>query len=383
MEKQKYIASLDIGTAGIVSSLAQVGKDNRVKVIGLIKMPSEGVKRGIIFNMEDTVKAIKSTIEEISVQTGIRINQVNVNMNGQHIHMSKKTEYLSIHSNDSEISNIGIQKLINHKNKPSIDYGDEILHVIPAEYTVTNKQAATHTTGMPKGNAKVGYKVITGQQAAISNIKKCINLAGLEINNLVSEPIASSFSVLSNDEKEKGVVLVDIGAGTTNVVIYYNDIIRHLAVIPFAGNFITSELKKYFNISGDQAENLKVQFGSALVKLAPAEKTTTVPGIDGREDIEISLKDSVHIIQWCLEQIIDAILFEIKDSGFFSQIGNGIVLTGGGALLENINILFKDKTGLNVRLGLPSKLGNNENLFELNDPIYSTSIGLLNYYFRK
>lgn len=368
---EKYIASLDIGTTKIITSLACLKPNHQIDVIGLSKKSHKGVKRGIVLNKEEIVNAIKSSIKDLYKQTGIKVNLVNVNINGQHIAMAKKR--LSIDINFYNPVKIRTKDFQNHKYKSLIKGDNEIIQVLPGEYIIANKENADN-------EIDVDFNIITGQSAAIKNVKSCVNLAGLKINNLVSEPIASSFSVLSNDEKEKGIILVDIGAGTTNVVIYYNDIIRHLAVIPFAGNFITSELKKYFNISTFQAEDLKVQFGSALVKHAPAEKTFTVPGIDGCEDIEISLKDLTHIIQWCLEQIIDAILYEIKDSGFLNKLEYGMVLTGGGALLKNINILFKDKTVLNVRLGLPSKLGNNENLFELNDPIYATSIGLLKYH---
>ncbi len=369
-----YIASLDIGTTKIITSLACLKPNHQIDVIGLSKKSHKGAKRGIVLNKEEIVNAIKSSIKDLYKQTGIKVNQVNVNINGQHIAMAKKQLSVDINFyNPAKIRTKDFQNFINHKYKPLIKGDNEIIQVLPGEYIIANKENADN-------EIDVDFNIITGQSAAIKNVKSCVNLAGLEINNLVSEPIASSFSVLSNDEKEKGVILVDIGAGTTNVGIYYNDIIRHLAVIPFAGNFITSELKKYFNISGDQAEDLKVQFGSALVKHAPAEKTVTIPGIDGREDIEISLKDLTSIIQKCLEQIIDAILFEIKDSGFLNKLEYDMVLTGDGALLKNINILFKDKAGLNVRLGLPYKLGNNDNLFELNDPIYATSIGLLKYH---
>ena len=221
------------------------------------------------------------------------------------------------------------------------------------------------------------FHIVIGQVASANNISKCINRVGLNVTELILEPLASAEAVLTEDEKEAGVVLVDIGGGTTDIAVFYDDIIRHTAVIPFGGNVVTRDIKEGCSILNRQAESLKIQFGSALGDLAQEDKVVTIPGISGREPKEISFKSLAYIIQSRMEEIIDAVMYEVDNSGVIDKLSAGIVLTGGGALLRHLPQLVKFKTGLDVRIGYPVEQLAAESIDEVNQPMYSTSVGLL------
>ena len=376
-EKQKYIASLDIGTTKIVSTLAHIGQDNQIEVVGLSKRLSKGVKRGIIFNMEETIRAIKSSIDDILIQTGIKMNLVNVNIGGQHIEMQTKRGYIHLNSDDFKIHPKDVSGLTNSIYKIPLENDKQILDVIPVEYFIDSKPGVVNPTGMIARKLEAEFLVLVGQLAAVENVKRCVDLAGLETNKIVANPMASSLAVLSDKEKEDGVVLVDTGGETTDITIYHQNAIRHIAVIPFAGNYITGKLKKLLDISAPQAEALKLKFASALSENNPEETLTTHHGIPSDESEEISFKDLDQIFQAILQELVEAISYEIKRSGFSDKLRAGIVITGGSSGLINMHQLLINKTGLNVRSGLPKKPKKNEHLFEFADPGYSTSVGLL------
>jgi cell division protein FtsA len=224
---------------------------------------------------------------------------------------------------------------------------------------------------------EANFHIVIGQISSARNIEKCIHRVGLQVRQLVLEPLASSAAVLTEDEQEAGVALVDIGGGTTDVAVYYDDVIRHTAVIPFGGNVVTRDIKEGCAILQRQAESLKLQFGSALGDLAHDDKVVTIPGISGRDPKEISFKSLAYIIQSRMEEIIDAVVYEIENSGYMDKLSAGIVLTGGGAMLKNLNQLVKFKTGLDVRIGYPNESLAADTPEEINQPMYSTSIGLL------
>lgn len=370
-----HIASLEIGTQKVVASIADLKPNNQIDIIGFSMQPLDGgVIRGLVLNTEIVVDAIKASTKDLYEQTGITMNMVNVNINGSHIEMINKRLCFDINSNLSKISNIDLAEAINNSYKSLIEADKEIIQVVPIDCKVEKRQSEEKL--MLSGD----FNIITGQSSAISNIKKCVQLAGLEINKIVPEPIAASFSVLSNEDKEKGVMLIDIGAGTTNIAIYYQSIIRNLVVFPFGGSYITRSLKNGIDIPARYAEKLKVKFGAALAKNITENKIVRMPNKNEGKAIEISLKNIANIIQRDLEEIIDHALSEVKNSDFYKKLGNGIVLTGGSALIEDIDVLIKDKIGLNARLGQPCESVNISNFEELNNPIYSTAIGLLMYH---
>jgi cell division protein FtsA len=242
---------------------------------------------------------------------------------------------------------------------------------------VDNETGVKNPVGMSGKRLEANFHIVVGQIASARNIEKCINRCGLRVNQLILEPLASAISVLTEDEIEAGVALIDIGGGTTDIAVFFDDVIRHTAVIPFGGNVVTSDIKEGCSILTRQAEALKVQFGSALGDLAPEDKVVTIPGISGREPKEISFKSLAYIIQSRMEEIIDAVLFELENSDCMEKLSAGIVLTGGGSLLRHLPQLVKFRSGLDVRVGYPSEHLASETREEINQPMYSTSIGLL------
>ncbi len=376
-KKEKIVAAIDIGTTKIVSLVGRINENDKLEVLGLSKTVSKGVKRGVVLNIEETVNAIESTVKEAQKMSDVHFEDVFVGIAGQHIKSLRNRGYINRDSYEDEITRQDIQKLVEDMYKIPVDVGEEILHVIPQNFIVDNETGVKNPVGMSGKRMEANFHIVVGQIASAKNIEKCINRVGMNVKQLVLEPLASSEAVLTADEKEAGVALVDIGGGTTDVAVYYDDIIRHTAVIPFGGNVVTRDIKEGCSILQRQAESLKVQFGSALGDLAKEDKVVTIPGISGRDPKEISFKSLAYIIQSRMEEIIDAVMFEVENSGYMDKLSAGIVLTGGGAMLRNLPQLVKFKTGMDVRIGFPTERLVKETNEEANQPMYSTSIGLL------
>ena len=378
MDKQnQYVAAIDIGTTKIVAILGRKNEHGKLEISGLSKAQSKGVKRGVVLNIEETVNTISSVVNAIQNEAGVQLSDVFVGIAGQHIKSIRNRGYINRDSYDHEINQEDIDALIHDMYRIPIDLGEEIIHVLPQSFVVDNETGVKNPIGMSGKRLEGNFHIVIGQVASARNIKKCINRVGLKTNGLILEPLASSASVLTEDEKEAGVALVDIGGGSTDIAVYYDNIIRHTAVIPFGGNVITSDIKEGCSILLRQAEQLKIQFGSALGDAAPEEKVVTIAGISGREPKEISFKSLAYIIQSRMEEIIDAVTFEIENSGFAEKLSAGIVLTGGGSLLKDIIHLVNYRTGLDVRVGYPSEHLSGEGVKEANHPMYATSIGLV------
>jgi cell division protein FtsA len=376
-QKTNYVAAIDIGTTKIVSLVGRVNENDRLEVLGMSKTVSKGVKRGVVLNIEETVTAIRQTIEEAEKQSGIQFTDVFVGIAGQHIKSIKNRGYINLGSDRDEIVQKDIDALIADMYKIPIDLGEEIIHVLPQNYIVDSETGVKNPVGMSGRRLEANFHIVIGQIASAKNIEKCVNRVALRVNQLILEPLASSAAVLTDDEKEAGVALVDIGGGTTDVAVFYDDSIRHTAVIPFGGNVITKDIKEGCKILHRQAEALKTQFGSALGDLAPEDKVVTIPGINGREPKEISFKNLAYIIQMRMEEIIDAVMFEIENSGCMDKLSAGVVLTGGGALLKHVAQLVRFHTGMDVRIGYPIEYLAGEPTQEVNQPQFATSIGLL------
>ncbi len=374
---EKIVAAVDIGTTKIVSLVGRLNEQGKLEVLGMSQTPSKGVKRGVVLNIEETVNAIQTTSTEAIEQSGIKFNEVFVGIAGQHIKSVKNRGYINRDSYDDEITRNDLQNLIDDMHKIPVDVGEEILHVLPQSYIVDNETGVKNPVGMFGKRLEANFHIVIGQISSARNIEKCINRVGLDVKQLVLEPLASSAAVLTDDEKEAGVALVDIGGGTTDVAVYYDDVIRHTAVIPFGGNVITRDIKEGCAILQRQAESLKIQFGSALGDLAQEDKVVTIPGISGREPKEISFRSLAYIIQSRMEEIIDAVSFELENSGYMDKLSAGVVLTGGGSMLKHLNQLVKFKTGMDVRLGFPGELLSADSSDEINQPMFSTSVGLL------
>jgi cell division protein FtsA len=376
-KKEQYVAAIDIGTTKIVAIVGKKNENGKIEILGLSKAPSKGVKRGVVLNIEETVTAIQTTVEDVQKRSGILFSEVFVGIAGQHIKSMKSRGYIMRDAYDDEIQKDEVFKLIEDMHKIHIDIGEEIIHVIPQNFIVDNETGVKSPIGMCGRRLEANFHIVIGQVAAAKNIEKCIRKANLTVKDMILEPLASSDAVLTDDEKEAGVVLVDIGGGTTDVAVYYDNIIRHTAVIPFGGNVVTKDIKEGCAILQRHAEQLKIQYGSALGDLAAEDKVVSIPGISGREPKEISFKSLAYIIQSRMEEIIDAVNFEIQNSGYADKLAAGVVITGGGAMLKHLTQLMKFKTAMDVRIGLPNEhlAGSAKN--EINQPMYATSVGLI------
>lgn len=376
-QKEDFVAAIDIGTTKIVAIVGKRKENGKIEILGISKTASKGVKRGVVLNIEEAVNSIQKTVEDVQFNIGKQLTDVYVGIAGQHIKSIKNRGYINRDSYDEEITKEDINALIQDMYKIPIDIGEEIIHVLPQNYIVDNETGVKNPIGMSGKRVEANFHIVIGQVASAKNIGKCIAKAGLKLNQLILEPLASSEAVLTADEKEAGVALVDIGGGTTDIAVYYDDIIRHTAVIPFGGDVVTKDIKEGCSILQRQAELLKIQYGSALGDLAKEEEVVSIPGISGREPKEISFRSLAYIIQSRMEEIFDAVIYEIENSGYFEKLSAGIVLTGGGALLKHLPALVKFKTGLDVRIGYPTEYLASDAITEVNHPMYATSVGLI------
>jgi len=374
---EQYVAAIDIGTTKIVAIVGKKNENNLIEILGLSKALSKGVKRGVVMNIEETVNAIRTTVEDVQQRSGILFSEVFVGIAGQHIKSMKSRGYIMRDSYEDEIKKDEVFRLIEDMHKIHIDIGEEIIHVIPQNFIVDNETGVKNPIGMCGRRLEANFHIVIGQVAAAKNIEKCIRKVNLAVKDMILEPLASADAVLTEDEKEAGVVLVDIGGGTTDLAVYYDNIIRHTAVIPLGGNVVTKDIKEGCAILQRHAEQLKLQYGSALGDIAPEDKVVSIPGISGREPKEISFKSLAYIIQSRMEEIIDFINFEIQNSGYAEKLAAGVVITGGGSMLRHLPQLMKFKTAMDVRIGLPNEHLAGSSKTEINQPMYATSVGLI------
>ncbi|MFI5151213.1 MAG: cell division protein FtsA [Bacteroidia bacterium] len=374
--ESNIVVGLDIGTTKIAAIVGRRTEHGKIEILGMGKAESLGVARGVVLNIDETVKSIKAAVAEAESKSGANIQVVNVGIAGQHIKSLQHRGIRTRQSLDEEISQKDIDLLIEDMYKLVMLPGEEIIHVIPQNYIVDNEQGIKNPIGMSGIRLEANFHIIAGQVAAAKNIYKCVEKAGLKVADLTLEPLASADAVLTAEEKEAGVVLVDIGGGTTDVAIFQDDIIRHTAVIPFGGNIITEDIKEGCSIIKTQAELLKIKFGSALASENQENEIVSIPGLRGRPHKEISVKNLSHIIQARMEEIIEHVYYEIKNSGFEKKLIAGIVVTGGGSQLKHITQLIEYVTGMDARLGYP-----NEHLAksseEVTSPMYATGVGLV------
>lgn len=373
----EIVVALDIGTTKVCAIAGYRNQHGRLEILGIGKVASEGVLRGVVSNIEKTVKAISEAVQAAERMAQREFKIVHVGIAGQHIKSLQHRGILTRDNDHMEISQRDIDRLINDMHKLVLPPGDKILHVIPQEYTVDNEQGILDPIGMSGIRLEANFHIITGQITASNNIHRCVERAGLRVANMTLEPIASAVSVLSEEEKEAGVALVDMGGGTTDITIFQDGIIRHTAVVPFGGNVITRDIKEGCTVMTQQAEKLKVRFGSALAEEVYDNRIITIPGLKGRPPKEISEKNLARIIQARVEEILDYVVWEIRRSGFERRLIGGIVLTGGGALLNHIDKLTAFHTGYSTRIGTPIEHLAHGYAEQLSSPIYSTGIGLL------
>jgi cell division protein FtsA len=378
MEKDKIVVGLDIGTTKICAIVGRKNEYGKLEVLGMGKAVSDGVIRGIVSNIDKTIFAIERAVEEAEAQSGINIRVVNVGIAGQHIKSTVQHGSITRNSTDDEITIEDVSRLTNDMYKIVIPPGSEIIHVMPQDYYVDYDDGIKDPVGMSGVRLEADFHVITAQTNAINNINKSVRRAGLDIENLILEPLASSMSVLSDEEKEAGVCLVDIGGGTTDIAIFHDNIIRHTAVIPLGGNIITQDIKQGCMVMQHQAELLKTKFGKAIAEEASPNEIVSIPGLRNRPPKEISIKNLSHIIEARMQEIIELVHAEIIRSSYPNKmLAGGIVITGGGSQLQGIKQLFEYMTGLDTRVGYPNEHLGKSKIEAVKTPMYATAVGLV------
>ena len=376
-KKNEIAVALDIGTTKICAMAGRLNEYGKIEILGVGTVKSEGVSRGVVINIDKTVRSIKEAVEIAERNAKCKFKIVHVGIAGQHIKSLHHHGLLTRDNAQDEINEADVKKLIRDMHKLVLPPGVKILHVIPQEFTVDDERDIMDPVGMAGIRLEANFHIITGQITASRNIMKCVEKGGLEVADMTLEPIASASAVLSDEEKEAGIVLVDIGGGTTDVTVFKDGIIRHTGVIPFGGNVITKDIQAGCSVLINQAEKLKVKFGSALADEIYDNRIITIPGINGREPSEISEKNLARVIQARVEEIFDQVMFEIKRSGYEDKLLAGLVLTGGGSMLKHIDLLSNYHTGMHTRIGKPVEHLAHGYTKQVASPIYATAVGLL------
>jgi cell division protein FtsA len=372
------VVGLDIGTTKIACIVAQRDRFGKLRILGMGRADSNGgVQRGEVYNIQTTTEAIKKAVEEAQKNSGVEIKVVYVGIAGQHIASRQNRGIYTLPAADSEITHQYVKDMIDDMHKLALEPGERIIHVLPQEFVVDNHIKTKQPIGMYGSRLEADFHVITGKVAAAQNIKRCVERAGLQMLGLILEPLASSASVLKAEEMEAGVALVDIGGGTTDIAIFEDGIIRHTAVIPFAGDIVTQDIKHECQVLRSQAEKLKVRFGCAIAQETQEYEVITIPGIAGRDKKEISMRTLANIIQSRMEEIFAAVNFEIRNSGLQNNLIGGIVVTGGGSQMMHLKQLVEYVTGYSARIGYPTEHIAKGTKDELKNPMYATGLGLI------
>ncbi len=380
MEQGSYSVGLDIGTTKIVAIIGKENEYGKIEILGIGRSKSLGVHRGVVNNITQTIKSSQQAIEQAEANSGLKIGSVVVGIAGQHIRSLQHSDYITRVDSEEVINDDDLDKLCNQVYKLVMLPGEEIIHVLPQEYKVDGQAEIKQPIGMYGGRLEANFHVVVGQVSSIKNVGRCIKSAGLDLGSITLEPLASANAVLSQEEKEAGVALIDIGGGTTDLAIFKDGIIRHTAVIPFGGNVITEDIKEGCSIIEKQAELLKIKFGSAWPGENKDNEIVSIPGLRGREPKEITLKNLSKIIHARVVEIIEQVYVEIQNYGHEDQkkkLIAGIVLTGGGSQLKHLKQLVEYITGMDTRIGYPNEHLAGDSDEEIASPLYATAVGLL------
>ena len=380
MEKNELFIGLDIGTTKIVAMIGIVNEYQKLKIIGVGKSRSLGVHRGVVNNISQTIQSIQGAIHEAENHSNEKIDKVVVGIAGQHIRSLQHSDYITRDNSNEVIAESDIDKVINQVYKLVMMPGEEIIHVLPQEFRIDGQSEIKEPIGMFGGRLEANFHVVVGQVSSIKNIARCVKSSGIDFDGITLEPLASADAVLSREEKEAGVALIDIGGGTTDLAIFKDNIIRHTSVIPFGGNIITEDIKEGCSIIEKQAELLKIKFGSAWPGENKDNEIVSIPGLRGRDPKEISIKNLSKIIHARVVEIIEQVYMEIKNYGHEEQkkkLIAGIVLTGGGSQLKHLKQLVEYVTGMDTRIGLPNEHLAGNNSVEISNPTFATAVGLV------
>lgn len=377
-KEQPIIVGLDIGTTKVVAIAGRKNEYGKLEVLGFGRSESAGVSHGVVMNIEQCIRSIEQAIEKcIQSNPNLEVKEVYVGIAGQHI-KSLQTRGDRVRTRiEEEINKDDIELLIRDQYKTYIPAGDQIIDIVPQEFTVDNTPNVLDPIGMSGVKIGANFHIITGDRNAIRNIKRCVDKANLNTRDLVLQPLASAASVMNDEDLEAGVAIVDIGGGTTDMAVFYDGILKHTAVIPYAGVNITNDIRNGLGVLRAQAEQMKVQFGMALADEANANAYITIPGLRGLPPKEISVKNLAHIIQARMQEILDYVVYHLKQVDLDKRLYGGIILTGGGAQLKHIIQLTEYVTGLGARIGYPNEHLAGGHAEQLMNPMYSTCIGLI------
>lgn len=372
---------LDIGTTKVCAIVAAPDETHpgKLSILGIGKSSSDGLTRGVVTNIEKTVRSIQSAVADAQAQSGVKISSVTVGIAGDHIQSFQSRGVVAI-SRD-EISQEDVDRLIEDTKKVALPSDRKIIHVIPQQFVVDGQDGIYDPVGMSGVRMEAIVHIITGLVTAAQNIYKCVQRAGLHVNDMVLEPLASSYAVLDDEEKEVGVALLDIGGGTTDLAVFEERTIRHTAVIGIAGKKVTDDIRKGLGILTEQAEKIKQEHGYAFMPAIVNNEPIILPGIGGRPPIEIDKKLLCQVIQPRMEEILEIASMEIKRSGYSKHLSAGVVLTGGGSLIKGTADLAREVLGMPVKIGIPTGFGAGL-VREIENPIYATGVGLVMHEFK-
>ena len=371
------VVGLDVGTTKIIALVAKPGHaPGSLNILGIGIAESEGLNRGVVVNIEKTVRSIKKVIEQAEQQSGIKIKEVVVGIAGDHIESFKTRGIIGISSPTQEISKEDVERLLEETRKVAIPSERRIVHVIPQDFIIDGQDGIHEPVGMSGVRMEANVHIVTGLVTAIKNMYTCVERAGIKVKDLVLEPLASSYAVLTEEEKEVGVALVDIGGGTTDIAIFEENIIRSTSVFGIAGRQVTDDVRKGLGIIHAQAERVKREYGHSYLNSIHKDDVFMIPGIGGRRPTEINKQTLCSIIQPRMEEIFEFVMAEIVKSGYSNKLGAGIVLTGGTTLLRGSDELAQEICGVPVKIGIPSGITYSGLAPEIESPVYSTAVGL-------
>jgi len=371
--ERNFIVGLDIGTSKVAAIVGEVNAQGEVEIIGIGSSPSKGLKKGVVVNLESTVHAIQRAVEEVELMAGCEVNSVFAGIAGSHINSLNSHGIVAI--KDKEVSQSDVDRVIDSARAVAIPADQKILHILPQEYIIDRQEGIKEPVGMSGIRLEARVHMVTGAVSAAQNIIKCIRRCGLEVEDIVLEQLASCNAVLTDDEKELGVCLVDIGGGTTDIAIYTEGAIRHTAVIPIAGDQVTNDVAVALRTPTQHAESIKLAHACALTQLANLNESIEVPSIGDRPPRSISSQNLAEIIEPRYEELMMLVQAEVRRSGFEDMIAAGVVLTGGSAKVEGLMDLAEEIFHMPVRLGFPKKISGLSDV--ASNPIYSTGVGLL------
>ncbi len=370
------IVGLDIGTTKICVVVAGTDANGKVNILGIGRAVSDGITRGVVTHIDRTTASVAHAIAEAQASSGVAIRSVIVGIAGDHIQSFQSRGVIGISGPEHEVTRADIDRLIEDTKRVSLPADRKIIHVIPQEFIIDGQDGIYDPLGMSGVRMEANVHIITGLVSAAQNIYKCVQRAGLEISDMVLEPLASSYAVLDDEEKEVGIALLDIGGGTTDLAVFEERTIRHTAVIGVAGRKVTDDIRKGLGILTEQAERLKREHGCAYVSSVIDNEPLVLPGVGGRTPVEIDKRVLAQIIQPRMEEILEIAALEIKRSGYAKHLAGGVVLTGGGALVKGTADLARDVLGMPVKIGIPAGFSGGL-VREIENPAYATAVGLI------